>query len=139
MAEIKRKSRLDNIPLDKRGDIHLFKKGGKSPNPNGRPNGQRNYATIFREAMIKLAEMNNTTPNELEEQILQMGIKKARLGDYKFYQDIMDRLHGKPIQKQELTGKDGEALFDNETRAKTKSAIQGYIGGNTGSSGQEGN
>ena len=131
MEQNKKRSRLDNIPLEKRRDKTVFIKGGKSPNPNGRPKGQRNYITLFREAMIKLAQMNNKTPDELEEEILQMGIKKARLGDYRFYQDILDRAYGKPVQKQEVTGKDGEALFNNETRSKAKKAVSDLIGGDT--------
>lgn len=127
----KKRSRLDNIPMEKRGNVHLFIKGGKSPNPTGRPKGQRNYITLFREAMIKLAEMNNTTPEELEERILQMGIKKAQLGDYRFYQDILDRAYGKPVQKTALTDKDGNDVIDNETKQKAKRAINDFIGGDS--------
>lgn len=91
-------------------------KEGECPNPNGRPLGQRNYATIYREALIKLATLNDKSPEELENEILSSGILNARKGDYRFYKDILDRLHGTPVQKTELTGKDGTSLkivFDN--------------------------
>lgn len=77
---------------------------GESGNPNGRPLGQRNYATIYREALIKLATLNDKSPEELENEILSSGILNARKGDYRFYKDILDRLHGTPVQRQEIDG-----------------------------------
>jgi hypothetical protein len=41
--------------------------------------------------------------------------------------------------KQEVTGKDGEPLFDEEARAKGKQAIKDVIGANSGQGGQERN
>lgn len=76
-------------------------KKGETANPNGRPLGQRNYATIYREALIKLATLNDKSPEELENEILSSGILNARKGDYRFYKDILDRLHGTPVQKIE--------------------------------------
>lgn len=85
-------------------------KSGESGNPNGRPKGQKNYATLYREALIKLAKSNNKTPDELELEILSKGILNARAGDYRFYKDLLDRLHGTAISRAELTGKDGEPI-----------------------------
>lgn len=78
-------------------------KPGESGNPNGRPLGQRNYATIYREALLKLAKINDKTPEELEEEILSKGLLSARSGDYRFYKDIQDRLHGTATQVVEST------------------------------------
>lgn len=128
----KKRSRLDRIPLEKRGDLHLFKKGEKSPNPNGRPKGQRNYKTLFREAIMNLAIKNNTTTEAIEETIIQVGIKKAQMGDYKFYQDILDRAYGKPVQKTAITDPEGNNLFDDKTKEKSNQAIQEIIGGDVG-------
>lgn len=69
----------------------------------GRPTGQKNYATLYREALIKLAELNNKDPNELELEILATGIKKAST-DYRFYKDMLDRLHGMPKQSLGIEG-----------------------------------
>jgi hypothetical protein len=85
-------------------------KGGESGNPDGRPKGQRNYATIYREALIKLATLNNKTEEEIENEILSNALVSARKGDYRFYKDILDRLYGTPVSRTELTGKDGEPL-----------------------------
>ena len=69
----------------------------------GRPKGQRNYATIYREALVKLATMNNMEPEEMETDILLKGLASARKGDYRFWKDLMDRTHGQASQKMDLT------------------------------------
>lgn len=86
-----------------------FKKG-ESGNPNGRPKGQRDYATIYREALIKLATLNDKTEEEIENEILSNALLSARKGDYRFYKDLLDRLYGTPVNRNELTGKDGTPL-----------------------------
>jgi hypothetical protein len=52
---------------------------------------------------MKLAQSDGMTAEELEDVIVKAGLKKAIEGDYKFYQDIMDRIHGKPTQKIQQT------------------------------------
>lgn len=88
--------RLDNLKP-------AWKKGDPSPNPNGRPLGQRNYATIYREALIKLAEANDKSPEDLENEILSKALVSARSGDYRFYKDILDRLYGTATNKSDIT------------------------------------
>ena len=97
----------ENTGINK--NIKPWKKGDPSPNPNGRPLGQRNYATIYKEALLKLANANGIPPTELEEQILQKGLSLARKGDYRFYKDVQDRLHGMPKQAIDVTS-DGKVL-----------------------------
>lgn len=67
----------------------------------GRPKGQRDYATIYREAMIMLANKNATTVEKLEAEIVANGMIAARKGDFRFYKDNLDRLHGTAVQKSE--------------------------------------
>lgn len=76
----------------------------------GRPPGQKNYATLYREALINLAELNGKTPDELELEILSKGILSARSGDYRFYKDTLDRLHGMPKQTLQTEDEDGKKL-----------------------------
>lgn len=76
----------------------------------GRPKGQRNYATIYREALIKLAEMNGMEPEQMETDILLKGLASARKGDYRFWKDVHDRLHGQPIKKTEMVDADGGTI-----------------------------
>lgn len=81
-----------------------WKKGDPSPNPSGRPKGQRNYATIYRAALQKIAAAKNATPEEIEDMIEQTGLQKALDGDFNFSRDLKDRLHGKPRQPIGLEG-----------------------------------
>jgi hypothetical protein len=76
-------------------------KPGQTGNPNGRPLGQRNYETLYRDALIKLAELNDKKPDELETEMLSNAIKLARGGNYSFYKDILDRLHGQAVSRSE--------------------------------------
>lgn len=67
----------------------------------GRPIGQKNYATLYKEALIKLGSLNNKTPDELELELISSGFTNARKGDYRFYKDVLDRLHGTATQMTE--------------------------------------
>lgn len=69
-------------------------KEGESGNPNGRPKGQRNYATIQAEAIISLGKKKNKTPEQIENELLENGIARAFNGDYRYYKDVLDRTHG---------------------------------------------
>lgn len=66
-----------------------------TPGGPGRPKGSRNFKTIQWEALKKIAEARDTTPEEIEEMINEVGLLKAMKGDYNFYRDYMDRNHGK--------------------------------------------
>ena len=83
-----------------------------TPGGPGRPKGQRNYATIYREALVKLATMNNMEPEEMETDILLKGLASARKGDYRFWKDLHDRLHGQATQKTDVTS-GGEKIQSN--------------------------
>lgn len=69
-------------------------KKGVSANPSGRPKGQRNYVTIYKEALIKLGTEKGLTPKDIEIELVQSGIKYANKGNYPFYKDILDRMYG---------------------------------------------
>lgn len=71
---------------------------GVSGNPNGRPKGSVSFATKFYKVIDKLAKQNDLTPDEIEEQLILVGYKKAKDGDYQFYRDLHDRIHGKAPQ-----------------------------------------
>lgn len=94
----------------------------------GRPPGQKNYSTLYKEALIRLAKLNDKEPEDLEIEILSKGIMNARSGDYRFYKDILDRLYGSAMQKSELTGKDGKDLFPSiESSEKAKKAVTSFF------------
>jgi hypothetical protein len=76
-----------------------WKKGEPSPNPKGHPKGQRNYETIRREAIISIGKANGKTPEEIEEMLIAKGVSEALKGDFRFYKDDLDRVHGQATQK----------------------------------------
>jgi len=61
----------------------------------GRPAGVRNFKTVMREAMVKIAESNKMTVEELEAELQRVGLKHALKGNFQFYKDITDRTYGK--------------------------------------------
>lgn len=101
-------------------------KPGETHNPNGRPKGQRNYSTIYREALEELAKQKNVTADQLENIILKVGIAKAIAGDPRFYADLLDRLYGKAAQP--LTGANGKDLIPSaDAKADADAAIEAYL------------
>lgn len=91
---------------DKNNDKRLANlipmKPGETRNPNGRPKGQRNYATIYREALAKIAKAENMTADELETMLEETGIKQSLKGNFAFWKDIRDRIHGKAVERTQV-------------------------------------
>ena len=85
-----------------------FQKGEKVAG-QGRKKGQRNYATIYREALNKLAYKNKMSPDDIETGMLTKAILSARKGDYRFLKDILDRLYGTATVRADITT-DGEKI-----------------------------
>ena len=101
------KNTVKNTEFEKR----KWKKGDPTPNPNGRPVGQRNYATIYREALIRIAEANDKTPEEIETMMEEVGMKQGLKGNFAFWKDIRDRIHGKAQENVKIQG-DMTVVFD---------------------------
>jgi len=91
---------------------HLNLKTDAGP---GRPKGQRNFATIYREAIEKIAKSKDITADEFEIQLVEQAIRKGFNGDTRFYTDTLDRIHGKAQQAVDLTtgGEPLRVIFDN--------------------------
>jgi hypothetical protein len=86
---------------------HKFGKG-QSGNPNGRPKGRRNRATLVREWLEVSQKVKNPISGIVEElqqqDIMTLAlIKKAREGDVQAYRELMDSAHGKVIQTTDIT------------------------------------
>jgi hypothetical protein len=86
-------------------------KKGQSGNPKGRRKGQRDYRTLFWIALEHIANSTNMTPEQVEEAMHAAGIIKAIKGDFFFYQEIGNRVYGKPHEKMDLTS-GGKTLAD---------------------------
>jgi len=101
-----------------------FKKGEKVKGA-GHPKGQRNFITIYREALKKLAVDNNTTELKLENEIVAKGIVEARKGNYSFYKDTLDRTHGQAMQPVKVE-------LNTEALKRSKEAIKQFLNDNSG-------
>lgn len=73
------------------------------PSTGGRTLGSLDFKTKWYKMVDKLAAQNNLTPEEIDQQLLLVGYKKAKDGDYSFYRDAMDRIHGRPMQPTDIT------------------------------------
>ena len=77
-------------------------KPGQSGNKKGRPLGSRSFKTNFYHALAKLGDKNDKKSEELLNDIMQQAISRARKGDFRFFKDLMDRLHGTAIHNQDI-------------------------------------
>lgn len=98
-----------------------FKKGDDPRrNTAGRPQGSLDFKTKFYKVIDKLAKQNNITPEEVEEQLLLVGYKKAKDGDYSFYRDLHDRLYGKAPQTIDINA---DITIDDGLTEEQKEAL----------------
>ena len=74
-------------------------------NKTGRPRGVLNYETKMKLALEKIAAERGVSAEDLEIQLFMLGFKMAENGDYPFFKDYMDRIHGKPTQTVEANVK----------------------------------
>lgn len=103
---------------------HQYKKG-QSGNPAGKPKGTLNFTTILRELLEeevtddnglkipkgKLALIEWLNAALIGRDVLDKdGNKISNIKDWKAIQAILERIEGKPTEKVELTGRDGEDL-----------------------------
>lgn len=96
-----------------------FIPGHSAPGP-GRPQGSLDFKTKFYKVIDKLAKQNNITPEEVEEQLLLVGYKKAKDGDYSFYRDLHDRLYGKAPQTIDINA---DITIDDGLTEEQKEAL----------------
>ena len=79
-----------------------FKKG--NPGGPGRKEGSKNYSTLYREALEMISKVNSgKDPDELQSELIANAFVKAKQS-YRYYQDIMDRAYGKPVQQTQVSG-----------------------------------
>jgi hypothetical protein len=86
---------------------YQFEKG-VSGNPKGRPPGIPNAKTRYQRMLGLLEEVKNPVTGEMEKlpliEVMDLQLfKKARNGDIKAYQEIMNRLEGKAAQSVDVT------------------------------------
>lgn len=108
----------DAVLARRLANLRPFKKG-QSGNPKGRRKGQRDYRTLFWIALEHIANTQNMTAEQVEEALHAAGIVKAIKGDFFFYQEISNRVYGKPTDKMDLTS-GGKTIADLITLAHAK-------------------
>ena len=91
----------------KGGEIHLLEKG-ETANPNGRPKGARNRATIVREWLETMESYVNPITKEKERlsqaDIITLAlINKARKGDVAAFKELMDSGFGKIADQLDMS------------------------------------
>lgn len=92
-----------------------FEKDDPRINKEGRPKGSRNRSTIVREILELLEHQKNPITGKHEEltqeQIMTLAVlSKARKGDVRAYQALMDSSYGQPKQQIELSNEE-EGVF----------------------------
>lgn len=107
---------------------HKFKKGDPAINRKGRPVGsvkEKTFLEYFNEIAQEIADKNGIPVDEVKKIMYQVGFKKAREGNYQFYKDTMDRLHGQAKGSLDITS-DGKGI-NEESIKKGRDAIRNYL------------
>jgi hypothetical protein len=73
-------------------------KNGEIRNPKGYPLGKKHFKTLYYEALEKIAYKKGTTVEEEDLAIVNTGVRLAQKGNFNFYKDLLDRVHGTAIQ-----------------------------------------
>lgn len=75
-------------------------------NPGGgRPLGSRDFRTIFYDAIKKIAKASKQEDLEdIEDALILKAISEAKNGNFQYFQDLMNRIHGKPVQPTTVQG-----------------------------------
>ena len=92
-----------------------FKKGDKNINKNGRPKG----------ATTRPQLRDYHTEDEIK--ALVADLKKRAKTDDGLFKFQLEQVFGKAPQALELTGKDGEPLFNAKTKEKADEAIKDFL------------
>ncbi len=74
---------------------------GQSGNPAGKPKGARHFSTLIREAITRVAEDTGTSDDK---EIVKALVEKAKKGDLKAIDTVLDRVDGKAEQTINLEG-----------------------------------
>lgn len=91
---------------------------GSNLNPHGNP-GAKHFKTLFKDALVKISEGNDESDDVL---IVKKVIEKAKAGDLKAVDIILDRTDGKAIQEVTV-----DATVENLGDGLTKEQRDGLL------------
>jgi hypothetical protein len=92
--------------MGKRENLKPAWKKGESGNPNGRPKGTlRDIKEVLKDLLSQ--EKNNS---QLIDGLMTVVVNKALKGDLKAVDMLLSYTYGKPTQKTEITGAEGEKI-----------------------------
>lgn len=106
-------------------NLKPFQKG-QSGNPNGRPKGSPNAATVIKKWLLSGEKIKNPLTGKTEtlsqlDIVTLAQIKKARGGDTSAFNAVLDRLYGKPKQTLDIDHTtDGESINPENTTDLSK-------------------
>lgn len=105
----------ENTESKQRPD-HLWKPG-QSGNPAGKPKGARHFSTLIKEAITKVAEDTGTSDDK---EIVKALVMKAKQGDLKAVDMVLDRVDGKAEQTINL---DADVTMNDGLTDEQKEAL----------------
>ena len=99
-------------------NLKPFEKG-QSGNPNGRPEGVKNRATVLKELLAMVCDFSNPVTfqketADLETQIALALIARARRGDVTAIREVQDTLYGKLTDKVQINVHELDADIERE-------------------------
>ena len=90
-------------------------------NPKGKAKGTRHFSTLIREAITRVAEDTGTSDDK---EIVKALVQKAKEGDLKAVDMVLDRVDGKAEQTINL---DGELTVNDGLTQEEKEALLGLL------------
>ena len=95
-------------------EAYRWKKG-----QSGNYKRRKSFATLFDKAIKKIAEEEDISKLDVEIALIRKAVTEAKKGNFNFYKDIIDRVHGKPKERIGF-GVDGEGIEGVEIKIITK-------------------
>ena len=89
------------------------------PGQSGNYKRRKSFATLFDKAIKKIAEEEDISKLDVEIALIRKAVTEAKKGNFNFYKDIIDRVHGKPKERIGF-GVDGEGIESVEIKIITK-------------------
>lgn len=107
------------MPVERRPDGTLKK--GSVLNPKGRPKDGESLSSLVRMGLDKEIEPGKTVLDEL----FEIAIKKAKQGDFHYFEWIFNRAYGKALDRLEVSTK--EPFIASWGNAEEEESDESYI------------